>query len=385
MLSSIVIAVGAIDKLYKGGDAALAIMLISFVLALMVSLIVTPMVRQWAIAKGKYDLPGGRKIHEAPTPRMGGIAIACGFLIPIILVLLLQPDWLSDKAIQGTILGAAIMFFVGLMDDLYDLSPYIKLLGQFLAVLTAFALGVQINALDLPFSLLILLQSFALPVTLMWLIGLTNAMNFIDGVDGLAGGITVIAAVSFAFVAFYMQEPIPAILALLLAGGTLGFLVFNFSPAKIFMGDGGALLCGFILAAIAVIGVLKTLTMFLFVPLLILTVPIIDITFATLRRLVQGKSPFVADASHIHHRLLGAGFTKVWTVFSLYLVCIIGGAISAYYINRLMEYLVVMGLLIVLSGVLILIRRQFTAFIPGMSEIDFTSTDVDSLSPVADH
>jgi UDP-GlcNAc:undecaprenyl-phosphate/decaprenyl-phosphate GlcNAc-1-phosphate transferase len=346
------------NSLYQAVNT-LPVLLGAFLVSLLISLVFTPLVRNLAIEAGQYDLPGERKIHTIPTPRLGGLAIAAGFLVPILGVMLVNFDWLSGSNLTGIFLGAALMFFVGMVDDFYNLSPYIKLIGQILAILAAIALGIQIVALDLPFSKLLLMRSLVLPVTMVWLLGITNAMNFIDGVDGLAGGVTVIAAVSFAVVAYFMNEPGPALFALLLAGSCLGFLTFNFHPARIFMGDSGALLCGFVLAAIAVTGVFKTLTMFLLVPVFILTVPIVDITFATLRRLLQGKSPFAADGGHLHHRLLDAGFSQTSTVIALYAICILGGALSTIYINRFVEYVVVMLALAVFSAILILLRRVF--------------------------
>lgn len=337
----------------------LPILLGAFFVSLIIALVFTPLIRNLAIEAGQYDLPGARKIHKIPTPRLGGLAIAAGFFLPIISLTLFNFDWLTDTNLDGIFIGAALMFFVGMVDDFYNLSPYIKLMGQVLAIFAAVVLGIQIVALDLPFSKLLLMRSLVTPITMIWLLGISNAMNFIDGVDGLAGGVTVIGAVSFAVVAYFMNEPGPAMFAMLLAGSCLGFLTFNFHPARIFMGDSGALLCGFVLAAIAVTGVFKTLTMFLLVPVFILTVPIVDITFATFRRISQLKSPFVADSEHLHHKLLDAGLSQTWTVIALYTICILGGILSTIYINRFVEYAVVMGSLVAFSASLILLRRLF--------------------------
>ena len=342
-----------------------------FLIALVLSIIATPFVRQSAIDAGYYDEPGGRKIHKAPIPRLGGIAIAIGFFAPLCLLLMFRDGWFSDISYKGIIIGAALMFFVGLVDDLYNLSPFIKLMGQILSVLAAFWMGVDIQTLDLPLSQLLILSSASLPISTVWLVGVTNSLNFIDGVDGLAGGVTVISAITFSVVAYSQHEPMAALMSLALAGSALGFLCFNFNPAAIFMGDGGALMCGFVLAAIGIVGVLKTLTMVLLVPVVILTVPLVDITYATFRRLIQLKSPFVADANHIHHKLLRVGLSQVGTVILLYVTCFLVGCIATIYVQRLYEYIIAVTSVSILSLILILIRRQY--FQPDQARVNVSS------------
>lgn len=332
----------------------------AFLVALFAAGIMTPLIRSWAIDSGLYDIPNDRKIHKFPIPRLGGVAIWAGFLIALGLLGIPLKQQLNDLTVIGTILGATLIFFVGLLDDLYNLSPYLKLFGQFLAAVVAVNLGVHITALDLPFSKILLLQAFGIPLTLIWMIGISNAFNFIDGVDGLAGGVTLMSALTMAVVAFYMNQPVAALLSVCLAGASLGFLNFNFYPAKIFMGDSGALFCGFVLACISVTGVLKTLTMSMLVPILVLTVPIIDITYSTLRRLFRFQSPFVADADHLHHKLLRAGLSQLWVVCAMYGICILAGMITTYYIGHLVEYLVIMVSVIGLSVLTVLVTRWLT-------------------------
>ncbi len=334
--------------------------ILGFLAALLVSGIVTPIIRKLAIDAGHYDIPNDRKIHKHPIPRLGGIAIWAGFMATMGLFSLFFPGQLEGTAYTGIMLGGTIIFFVGLLDDLYNLSPYLKLFGQVLAAITAFQLGVQIIALDLPFSKILLLQVLSFPITMLWLIGISNAMNFIDGVDGLAGGVSMISALTLAVVALNMNEPIPAMFAVALSGATLGFLNLNFYPARIFMGDSGALLCGFVLACIAVTGVLKTLTMTMLLPVIILTVPILDITYSTLRRLWKFQSPFVADSDHLHHKLLKAGFSQVRTVVAMYAVCIIGGIIASIYIGHLQDYLLTLASVVIFSTLLVLLTRWTT-------------------------
>jgi UDP-GlcNAc:undecaprenyl-phosphate GlcNAc-1-phosphate transferase len=252
-----------------------------FFIALVISLICVPIVRHYAIKAGRFDTPGERKIHKYPIPRLGGVAMFAGFIGSLAIILLWRWQYPHDNGVAGILAGGLIMFVLGLLDDLYNLSPYIKLAGQFLAASVAFFLGVQITALDLPGDTLLVLNGFSFPVTVFWMMAISNAVNFIDGVDGLAGGVTTISALTLAVIAVFTHQPVAALLSALMAGSSLGFLVYNFYPARIFMGDSGALFSGFVLASIAVTGVLKAKIVVMLLPILILTVPIMDITFAT--------------------------------------------------------------------------------------------------------
>lgn len=322
-------------------------------------MILVPAVRKFAIAAGYYDAPGHRKIHKEPIPRLGGIAIWLGFMMALAFICLFQWHKELGSALPGVLAGGAIMFVLGLLDDLFTLSPYFKLGIQFLAAIIALALGVQINTLDLPGAQLLILNALSFPLTIIWLVALSNAMNFIDGIDGLAAGVTVISALTLTVVALFTHQPSSALLASLLAGASLGFLVFNFHPAKIFMGDSGALFCGFVLASIAVTGVLKTKVVVMMLPMFVLSVPILDITFSVMRRLLKGQNPFLPDANHIHHQLLKAGMSQVKTVTYLYALCVVGGLIAVWYVNHLPVYIALLSGLIVLAAILILLVRHF--------------------------
>jgi UDP-GlcNAc:undecaprenyl-phosphate GlcNAc-1-phosphate transferase len=329
-------------------------------LALLISLIIVPLVRRQAILAGRVDTPDHRKIHQVPTPRLGGVGIFSGFMLAFILLMLSFWTYPHNNGVSGVLAGGTLIFILGLLDDLYNISPYIKLAGQFLAALVAYYLGVQITALDLPAGKILLLHAFSLPITVLWIMGLANALNFIDGVDGLAGGVTTISAVTLAIVAVFTNQPIAALMASLLAGGCLGFLVYNFFPARIFMGDSGALFCGFMLASIAVTGVLKTKVVVMLLPILVLTVPILDITYSTLRRLFLLKNPFIADADHIHHKLLKAGFSQTWVVWSMYLVSLVAGIIATDYVRDVWTYLgLMLGLVLLAVFLIVLIRKVF--------------------------
>jgi UDP-GlcNAc:undecaprenyl-phosphate/decaprenyl-phosphate GlcNAc-1-phosphate transferase len=325
---------------------------VAFLVALLVSTALVPLVRSVALQKGWVDAPGERKIHQTPIPRLGGVAIFVAFAITCSVVAVLFPGVLRHSGLPGLLLGATGMFALGVVDDLMNLSPYVKLVVQALAITVAFWGGVQIVGLDLPGSYYLVLNALSFPVTLIWMMGISNALNFIDGVDGLASGITAISAITMVVVSMFTHQYAMAVLAAMLAGANMGFLVFNFHPARIFMGDGGALFSGYTLAALAVTGVLKTPVVVMLLPILVLSVPIIDITYSTIRRLLAGHSPFVADANHIHHKLLKAGFSQTRTAVFLYGIAFLSGLLATIYINLLPVYVAVMAVVCVLFIVL---------------------------------
>lgn len=352
--------------------------LVSFLLALGITFFLVPVVRRGAVSAGYYDAPGERKIHKYPIPRLGGVAIWLGFMLGLGVIGLLQWNRELGSALPGVLAGGSIIFVLGLLDDLFTLSPYLKLLIQFAAALTAFALGVQINTLDLPGAQLLVLNAFNLPVTVLWLVGLMNAMNFIDGIDGLAAGVTTLSALTLTVVAMFTHQPSSALLAALLAGASLGFLAFNFHPAKIFMGDSGALFCGFVLACIAVTGVLKTKVVVMLLPMFVLSVPILDITYSVFRRLLRGQNPFLPDADHIHHQFLKAGVGQIRTVTYLYGLCVLGGIIAVWYVNSvsyLPIYIASLVGMFLLALLLIRLVRKFypvpTPALPETAESEF--------------
>jgi UDP-GlcNAc:undecaprenyl-phosphate GlcNAc-1-phosphate transferase len=329
-----------------------------FALALLFTVLLVPVVRRNAIKAGYYDAPGERKIHTQPIPRLGGIAIWLGFMLALGVISLIYQSPVLSSALPGVLTGGAMIFFLGLLDDLFTLSPYLKLAVQCVAALTAFALGVQISNLDLPGAQLLVLNALSLPVTVVWLVGLMNAMNFIDGIDGLAAGVTTLSALTLTVVAMFTHQPSSALLAAVLAGASLGFLVYNFHPARIFMGDSGALFCGFVLACIAVTGVLKTKVVVMLLPMFVLSVPILDITYSVFRRLLRGQNPFLPDADHIHHQFLKAGLGQIKTVTYLYSLCVVGGLVAVWYVNDLPVYLASLAAMVLLAVILIAIIRR---------------------------
>jgi UDP-GlcNAc:undecaprenyl-phosphate GlcNAc-1-phosphate transferase len=241
----------------------------------------------------------------------------------------LPPD--KEYEIWGVTLGGLAFFLIGLADDLVSLSPQLRLLLQSIVAGFAWQAGVSIDFLSFPFQpapvLLPLWVSFA--VTIIWLVGMANAINWIDGLDGLAAGVSGIAAVIMLIVCLAMNQPAAGLVVAALAGGSLGFLRYNFNPAQIFMGDGGAYFMGFTLAGVGVIGLVKSVTtLAVLLPTLILAVPIFDMSAVIFERLRRGKSPFTADKSHLHHRLLKAGLSHRLAVLFIYTLTLWVGSLA---------------------------------------------------------
>lgn len=344
-----------------------------FVIAFILALFIVPAVRRVCLNKGLVDIPNDRKVHKNPIPRLGGVAIWLCTVLTFVILVFINWDYPYGNGLSGILVGGSIMFLLGLVDDLYDLSPKFKLVIQIGAALIAFLLGVKIDVLYNPFGGTFHLGLLSLPITLIWLVGISNAMNFIDGVDGLAGGVSTICAVTLAVVAIYTNQPISAVLASILAGSMMGFLVFNFHPARIFMGDSGALFSGFALAGLSVAGVLKSLTATMLLPILILVVPILDISFSVLRRVLKGSNPMKADAEHIHHKLLQAGFSHNRTAAVLYIVCAGAGAVAAIMVGAQRLYITILVIVFLLMILLSMLARSRTT-----QDIDKTQENPES-------
>jgi UDP-GlcNAc:undecaprenyl-phosphate GlcNAc-1-phosphate transferase len=306
--------------------------LLTFLIALILTILLTPMVRSFASEIGAVDRPAERKVHTKNIPRSGGQAIFFSFLVAVLFGLLIggsSGSKIHPQPILGILLGGSIVFLIGLLDDLYRMKPVAKLIGQLIAAGVTIYFGVSITFMTNPFDGLIPLGLLAIPLTVLWLVGMTNAMNLIDGLDGLACGVTAISSLTLALVALRTHQMGAALLMLALAGAAIGFLRYNFHPASIFLGDSGSYFLGFILAAAAIVGVFKTtLVVALVIPLLILGVPIFDTIFAILRRLKEKKNLFSADDKHIHHLLLRAGLNQREAVVSIYVVCLLLSAIA---------------------------------------------------------
>ncbi len=296
------------------------IVLIALGCSLAATLILTPLVRHFAISVGAVDVPkDNRRMHKKPIPTIGGLAIFIGFLVSVVLFADI------DRQMQGILLGAVVIVILGVLDDILDLPAKLKFVVQFVAAGIAVAHGCVIETLSNPNLLsdaaYINLGWASIPVTLLWIVALTNAVNFIDGLDGLAAGVSAISSGTLLVIAMIYSEANVAVVIAALLGACLGFLPFNFNPAKIFMGDTGATFLGYLLATMSVQGLFKYYAIISFaVPFLLLGVPIFDICFAFLRRIAHGKSPMVADRSHMHHRLIDMGFSQKQAVAIAYVI-----------------------------------------------------------------
>lgn len=320
--------------------------LMPFFIALAITYTLTPYAKKLAYKIGAVDVPkDDRRVHTKPIPRLGGVAIYLAFVITTILVVFLIPE-LVDTVIQnerelvGIMIGATIIVLVGIIDDVKQISAKYKLAAQIVAALIVIYSGVRIEFISDPFNkgeMIALGAYYSIPFTIFWIVGITNTVNLIDGLDGLAAGVSMIASVSLAFVAYLsipldpsgVQVGVAAILLMILAGSTAGFLPYNFNPAQIFMGDTGSLLIGFILASVSIEGVIKSATTIaVAVPVLALGVPVFDTTCAILRRLINKRPIMEADKGHLHHILLEQGLSQRQTVLILYFISTIFGSIA---------------------------------------------------------
>lgn len=312
-----------------------------YVVALLVAWLGTdlliPHVVRFAKKFGKLDQPDARKVHKEPIPRLGGIAIFLGFILALITIELLDPGFLTKRgfAWYGIILGSTLMFCLGVADDLKSLPAKFKFLIQIGVALLAYWLDIRIEFLTNPFGGMIMLpQWLSICVTVFWLVGITNTVNLIDGLDGLAAGVSTIAGITLFIIALKTHQIFSALIVLSLVGGTIGFLRYNFNPAKIFMGDSGSLFLGFTLAAISVSGVLKLAATFsILIPILVLAVPILDTSMAILRRASRGKPIFQPDKEHLHHKLLGRGMSQRRAVITIYGISALLAGIALYIIG----------------------------------------------------
>ena len=300
-----------------------------FISSLIISYILTPLVKKMARMVNGFDHPSKRRVNTRPIPNTGGIAIFAAFMISYYLF--------NDHSLStyGIMFGATFIFILGLIDDIFEISPLVKLLGQIGAASILIYYGIQINFITNPLGGMIYLGYFSFPITILWVVGITNTVNLIDGLDGLAAGISIIATVTLFAVAMQEYRLIPAVLAIALAGSLSGFLKYNFHPAEIFMGDSGSMFTGFILASISATGALKSAAaVTIIVPILALGVPIFDTIFAIVRRLYHNKPIGEADRGHIHHRLLALGWSHRQAVIIVYGSSLLLGA-TALIINGL--------------------------------------------------
>ncbi|MCZ8523328.1 MULTISPECIES: glycosyltransferase family 4 protein [Paenibacillus] len=327
---------------------------IGFVAALLIALLMTPLVRRFAFWAKAVDAPNHRKVHSRIMPRLGGLAIFIAFIGAYFIV---SPaiDTLKTDVVFGLLVGGTIVVLVGALDDRFDLSPKIKLLGQVLAASVVVYSGVTIDLVNVPFGDgTVSLSWLAVPLTIFWIVGVTNAINLIDGLDGLSAGVSAIATSTILVLALMMGNVTVVLLCTALLGSIAGFLFYNFHPAKIFMGDSGALFLGFTLATLSVLGFKQATVVSLLVPIMILGVPLSDTFFAIMRRWVNNLPISVADKSHLHHCLLRMGFSHRTTVLIIYGIASIFG-FSAVLLSYMSEQQALWGAVILVAVLLVIL------------------------------
>jgi len=315
-------------RLIPGLSDVLPLLVLAFVGAALLALVLTPLVRRAAIHLGTVDLPNHRRVNVSPIPRGGGVAVAAAFLVvagTIIAVntaldLVPVPIALSPLELAALLGGGALATLLGVLDDAFQLRARWQLGGQLLLSGIAVACGITVTLVNNPFGpgVIVLSGPFAIGFTVLWITGMINSINFIDGLDGLSSGIALIAAVTLGLISLttFIAQPFVALLCFALAGSLLGFLRWNFHPASVFIGTSGVMFVGYSLAVLSILGSAKVA-----VALLVLAVPIIDTFWIIVRRLATRRSPFTPDRGHIHHRLLDLGLSHTQTVLLIYALC----------------------------------------------------------------
>lgn len=297
--------------------------LFTFIIAFAVSFLLTPAVKKLAFKIGAVDIPkDDRRMHKKPTALLGGLAIFAGFLVASLIFVPI------DSAFRGILLGSIIIIIMGIFDDIYVLSAKLKLCIQIVAALVPVLCGVKIDIIAVPkfidaFGYLDL-KYFSFPLTIIWIVGVTNAINLLDGLDGLACGVSSISSLTLLCIALLVGEPEIAFATAALTGACFGFLPYNFNPAKLFMGDTGALFLGFMLSTLSIQGLFKGYAVIsLAVPFLIMGLPLFDTASAMLRRFKNHRPIMSPDRAHLHHRLVDAGLSQKQAVAVIYAMCLV--------------------------------------------------------------
>jgi UDP-GlcNAc:undecaprenyl-phosphate GlcNAc-1-phosphate transferase len=345
------------------GDA-LPYLVAAFVVAALLSFALTPLVRRIALRVDAVDKPDQRRVNLVPIPRGGGVAVALSFIVVATAMALANsafeifPDPVAFDVgrLVALLLGGALATVFGVLDDYLDLRARWQFAGQLGLAALAIALGIVVVRLNSPLGsgTIPLDQTFAVGFTTIWILGMINSINFIDGLDGLSSGVTLIAALTLGTLSLTLQvtpQPFVAILCFALAGALLGFLRWNFHPASVFIGTSGVMFVGYTLAVLSILGTAKVA-----VALLVLGVPIIDAFWIIVRRVVQGRSPFSPDRGHLHHRLLDVGLSHRQTVLLIYTICIVLGLMSLF-LSGVFQSLAFAGVFVLIGLVLFLLAR----------------------------
>jgi len=296
--------------------------------SLIISYFMTPHVKSFAEKVGAIDVPkDDRRIHDHPIPRMGGLAIFLGFVLSTLLFAE------ASTPIMGLLAGALIIAVMGAVDDIVALNAWVKLAVQIIAAMVAVRSGIIFDVVSTPIIIsetkMLNVGFLAIPMTILWIVGCTNAVNLIDGLDGLAVGVSTISSLTMLVVSLFVASPTVSVLLAALTGACIGFIPYNVNPAKIFMGDVGSQLLGYVLATVSILGLFKMHALITFiVPILAMAVPLADTVFAFVRRILKGQSPFHADKGHFHHRLLAIGLNQKQVAAVLYSISAVMGLLA---------------------------------------------------------
>jgi UDP-GlcNAc:undecaprenyl-phosphate GlcNAc-1-phosphate transferase len=329
------------------------------IMAFLVAIIMTPLIRKIALRYGVCAHPNHRTIHQDIVPKLGGVVIFAAYLAGFILIMLFAGQQFETLVREGIIflIGGSLILIVGIYDDIKEISYYQKLIMQTIAAIIVILFGYKISIIINPFGGIISLSIFSVPFTLLWIVGITNAINLIDGLDGLAAGISLGATCVIVAISLWFGNIASAFPAAILAGALLAFLFFNFNPAKIFLGDSGSLFIGFMLACFSINGTFRNSSaVALLIPIIVLGIPITDTMLAFIRRLRKGVHPFVADREHVHHRLLNLGLSHRQVVLLMNSVSYFWGAIAFVIYTTNSQYSLLL-LLIVFIMILIGLKK----------------------------
>ena len=323
---------------------------ITMIVCLISTILITPIVKKLAFKIGATDKPNQRKVHQKIMPRLGGLAIYISFVIG---VLIMQPEYPFENTLNSIMIGSTLIIITGILDDIFEISPKLKLTGQLAAALIVVVWGeVQVEFINLPFTDGVLeFGILSVPITILWIVGITNAINLIDGLDGLAAGVSSIALITISGMGILLGNPFVSIIGAIVLASTVGFLFYNFYPAKIFMGDTGALFLGYMIAVLSLLGFKNVALISFIIPIIILGVPISDTFFAILRRIVNKKPLMQPDKSHLHHCLLGLGFSHRQTVLIIYAIAAFFGLVAIIFSQAKM-----LGSIVLILTLLILIE-----------------------------
>lgn len=335
------------------GDYTLVrFILLALIVATLISFGTTPLVKKMAYKVGAIDVPkDSRRMHKVPIPRLGGLAIFLGFILSVLLFAEI------DRSTRGILIGSIMIVILGVLDDIMTLRALPKFLVQIAAAGVAVYYGNVIQFISNPVltsaSRYLNLGNWSIPLTIVWIVAITNAVNFIDGLDGLAVGVSAISSATLLVTAILVSEGNVAVIMAALLGACLGFIPYNMNPAKIFMGDTGSTFLGYILATVSIQGLFKMYAIISFaVPFLILGLPIFDICFAILRRLAKGQNPMHADRGHVHHRLIDMGFNQKQAVAIAYMItAILGLAAVVLTSSGALRALILIGAIIVVGAI----------------------------------